>query len=363
MSLPITLLTVTSPHLVPEVFGGLSDAACDGLLVLVPGSTRSQRSAKRSPWTQTTPRLARWGDGCGCCTVRADLAVKLRKAIASDSPNHAVVVLNSSDALEPVLKTFTVADNHHRRLQDVAHVSRLWVMAEPSKVVTSVGPQPDGGLVERIELADAVVLMGMSSEPSMTPRAMQIVRALNPSATVRSNPQALFGKPAEDEVFQLRRARQRSQEQVTTDETACVRRSRFCAQRPFHPGRLQHALSNVPQGLWRLTGTFWSAARASDVAFVDAFGPQATVRHVGTWMAAIPQSERPAGAMEALFRDGAWDPVHGDRCQDLIVAGEPDAVDQMERALANCLLTAAELGAPETWPTLAQPMLWNSEVV
>ena len=40
---------------------------------------------------QTTQRFARYGQGCGCCTVRSDLIVKIKEIVVQDSADHILV--------------------------------------------------------------------------------------------------------------------------------------------------------------------------------------------------------------------------------------------------------------------------------
>ncbi len=292
--------------------------------------------------------------------MRADVASKLRRAIETDGVDHAVVVLNVNDDLEPLLKTFTVADSHNRRLQDVAHVSRLVVAAESAAIVHSVQAQPNPGLVERIELADEVVVHA-DADDDMTRQAIDIVSALNPSATVSTDGSASLKVPSPSHWFTLSDARSRAQEQVTADTEYAQQRRRFLVHRPMHPGRLLSFLRDLPPGLWRLTGAFWDASRPAEVGFIDSVGSRISVRHAGTWLAAVPDERHPPGAVMTLKQRGQWDTTYGDRCQDLILSGHLGAVTQAARALAECLLTDDELVTPDEWSTLAQPTLWDLE--
>ena len=150
-------------------------------------------------------------------------------------------------------------------------------------------------------------------------------------------------------------------ERVGTNPDLSYQTRRFLLHRPLHPGRFLGLLQLLPVGLWRLSGTFWVASRPADVGFVDVLGLRTSVRHVGAWLAAVPDACHSVSALLTLKQQGLWDSAYGDRCQDLVVAGRQHAVAETLQLLSASLLTDEELGEPAHWASLEQPSLWTLE--
>ncbi|MCP4916120.1 MAG: hypothetical protein GY913_04285 [Proteobacteria bacterium] len=290
----------------------------------------------------TRPKLVRWGEGCGCCTARKDVATALRRV--SDR-GAALLVLSPSDDLEPVVKTFTVADDRGRVLGAQAALRNL--------VVAIDGNPSFRRLHEQIELADVVLLIG-------APEHEELVQALNPEArrVVVDRVEDVDARLLDGDGFDLAAARRRASE--STLDAPGAKRSAFRAHRPFHPARLHGLLERDWPGVCRAQGVFWVASRTAHAAFLDVAGDDKATAYAGRWWAAVPPDQRPTGPAFEQHMQG-WHPAFGDRVQDLLLAGRPESVDRLEEAFARCLLTDEELETPKSWGSLPHPFPWPQE--
>ncbi|SCF04801.1 GTPase, G3E family [Micromonospora haikouensis] len=131
----------------------------------------------------------------------------------------------------------------------------------------------------------------------------------------------------------------------------------FRARRPFHPQRLHDVLEDVNAEIIRSRGHLWLASQPDTVVAWEFAGGGLAMGSLGHWLASLPEDRwehvddqrRIAAALD-------WDPYYGDRHQHLVFIGlDIDPVD-LHRALADCLLTDAELADGEdTWRTYPDP--------
>lgn len=133
--------------------------------------------------------------------------------------------------------------------------------------------------------------------------------------------------------------------------------------RPFHPARLHAAChSALGTGLYRTKGFLWMASRADRVLLWQQSGSQIGLEVRGFWKAAA--LETPEGGLwpeeVAKLRKGieGFDPVFGDRRNELTLIGEPAACAAFRDALEAALCTEAEVAAwsageafEDPWPT------------
>ncbi|TDC85539.1 cobalamin biosynthesis protein CobW [Micromonospora sp. KC606] len=131
----------------------------------------------------------------------------------------------------------------------------------------------------------------------------------------------------------------------------------FRARRPFHPQRLHDVLEEVNAEVIRSRGHLWLASQPDTVVAWEFAGGGLAMGSLGHWLVSLPEGRwehvcdqrRLAAALD-------WDPYYGDRHQHLVFIGlDLDAVE-LHRALADCLLTDAELAdGEEVWRTYHDP--------
>jgi len=143
----------------------------------------------------------------------------------------------------------------------------------------------------------------------------------------------------------------------------------YQARRPFHPKRLETALSLLPvvrgvvkgksedtsaattqafQCLLRSKGFCWVANSHAAALYWSHAGSSFEMSCLGRWWASLPRSEWPEEAMDAILSDFDVNASVGDRRQELVFIGEFGADDSntneklISRVLDGCLLTDEE---------------------
>jgi len=329
-------------------------------------SSKSRRKSRQPPkpsgWISTKPRLARWGEGCGCCTVRADVATRARRLVEDKVNPQLLLALQLGEDLEPLLKTFTVADSDGCALSDHAQVQRLVVVVSADNLQARQGVRE---LYERIELAETIILVRKAKEEE-DQGAADLIRALNPSASIQSVTESTL--PTLDltqaaQPFDLWTARQRASQvplAVTNTQTANgIQRHVFRTSRPFHPKRLHDLLQLKWTGVARVHGPFWVASRPEYAAMLQVNGDKKTTKMIGSWWAAVPIEDRPS-TRDFEQRTKNWHPEFGDRVQELSIVGSTSGVNFLRRHLEQALMVDDEL-SPEAWTSLDHPFPWPNQ--
>ena len=115
---------------------------------------------KRASARNKAERLVRMGQGCACCTVRGDLLTKVRKIVREGQAAHVLIQAPAHADLVTLAKTFTVADDQGKTLSSVASLQSVAVSIDTATFDSELRGKGGRGLVERIELADTIMLRG-----------------------------------------------------------------------------------------------------------------------------------------------------------------------------------------------------------
>lgn len=340
----------------------------EGLRVtsIVPGRGRKRsRSNKDGSVIPTTERLVRLGQGCSCCTVRGDLMTKVQRIAEENSADHIVIQAAPHSDLTTLAKTFTVADDSGAVLSRLARIESLVTVIDAASALDTLGSAPGRALIERIELANVIVVDGAEDlSADAFERIANAVEALNPYARLARSDEDGFALSSlrSDQPFDLAVAEERSKQLgARLDESSSsesIVRFAFQDRRPFHPGRLQTLLDEEWPGVLRSQGTFWVASRPDLAASMDVAAGSHNTAASGMWWATVPEGQRPEGAEFQQYIESIWHPEFGDRLQDLTFVGVDVDEAAMRKRLAECLLTAEELASPEQWPSMPHPFAW-----
>ncbi|KAG2423004.1 hypothetical protein HXX76_015602 [Chlamydomonas incerta] len=158
---------------------------------------------------------------------------------------------------------------------------------------------------------------------------------------------------------------------MTEAEKYGIRSFVYWARRPFHPQRLlEGALSRTWEGVLRTKGFFWLATR-HDVMGIWQSAGGAWQSEPGARWACLLQDEAAAASITSSSAAAAeqdtsgWDPVWGDRCQQLVWIGVAPMDEGALRAMLDgCLLTDEEMAlGPERWAAELEDPLppWDVE--
>ncbi|MCW8141323.1 MAG: zinc metallochaperone GTPase ZigA [Planctomycetota bacterium] len=319
-------------------------------------------------------RLVEMSNGCICCTLREDLLVEVAKLAAEGRFEYLLIESTGVSEPMPVAATFSLPDEQGRSLGDVARLDtcvtvvdaasfrRDWQKADVLEEVGLAVAEEDERtvtdlLVEQVEFADVIVL---NKCDLVTPRELgeleATLRALNPGARLV---RAVRGQVPLEQVlgtglFDLERAQaapgwQRALAGESTPETEEYGISSFVfrARRPFHPERFWRFVHGPDT--WRTVirskGFFWLASDDDLVWSWAHAGGACEYQRAGTWWVATPPEERPDDEGVRREIEAVWDPVTGDRRQELVFIGQRMDREDLVARLTACLLTDEELAA------------------
>ncbi|MGR4893134.1 GTP-binding protein [Sphingopyxis sp. LARHCG72] len=129
----------------------------------------------------------------------------------------------------------------------------------------------------------------------------------------------------------------------------------YRARAPFDPAKFHRFLTgDALDEIIRAKGHFWLATRTDYLGELAIAGRQKSVSRLGRWWAAVPKNRWPDDSSfeELVFRH--WNPVWGDRRQELVFIGIGMDAATIRAALDACLLDAEDFN-PELWTTLPDP--------
>ncbi|KAA9151338.1 cobalamin biosynthesis protein CobW [Amycolatopsis acidicola] len=329
----------------------------------------------------TTLELAH---GCVSCTLREDLLPLLRRLSRMPQVRRILVRLDESMEPEPVswaLHHVLVGD--HAVIEDVEIEAVLTTLNCATWLADATG---DDTLAERgrqaspedertvaqvalsqVEFADALVLTGAATDAWNAAKTLAVLDRVAPSAPRVDLSEVdglrLPGHARRGEVTDLHGPLLTGEPPLHTDCGISV--LLFTARRPFHPERLHEAIDVLLDGVVRTRGRAWVATQPDLALWIESAGGGLGVGHAGPWL------DSPAGpgwdevsAERRTLASLRWDPVFGDRAQEMVVVTDRATPEEVESALRGALLTDQELAAGQaTWAGYPDPFAeWHEEL-
>jgi len=317
--------------------------------------------------SHTTEQLVELTNGCICCTLRDDLHKEVARLAREKRFDYLLIEATGIAEPLPIAATFSFRDESGFAISDIARLDAVVTVVDAHSLATDFSSRDllrDRGqaateddertladlLVDQIEFADLIVINKISSvDDAERARVRRIVRALNAEAAVVETD---FGKVASERLldtglFREGRAAMHplwfkelhggGQHTPETEEYG-ISSFVFRARRPFHPGRLKAFLDRQWPGLLRAKGHLWLANRPDNVVHYSVAGAQARVNFKGLWWCAVPRERWPNVPQFHNYLRPRWDPVWGDRRQELVFIGSKLDEAAMRAALAECLV-------------------------
>ena len=109
----------------------------------------------------------------------------------------------------------------------------------------------------------------------------------------------------------------------------------------------------------RAKGHFWLATRPDWAGEFSLAGAIVQTRGMGFWWSAVPKERWPQDHATRGRMQAAWDPVFGDRRQEIVFIGAADTmrVSAIIGMLEECLVGDADAPVfePEAWGALPDP--------
>merc|ERR1719245_41802 len=140
----------------------------------------------------------------------------------------------------------------------------------------------------------------------------------------------------------------------------------FTSLKPMHPLRFKKALDRMAKhegpfkSVLRAKGFSWLPSRNDHQAVFSHAGQSCSLTPGPAWWASIDKNKWPEGLEEDI--EEVWQEPYGDRQQELVIIGQNMDIEEVEKALLNCILTDEEFADGEkVWCTYEDPYksLWD----
>ncbi|GGP27210.1 zinc metallochaperone GTPase ZigA [Silvimonas amylolytica] len=328
-------------------------------------------------------KLVEMSNGCICCTLREDLLVEINRLAREGRFDYLLIESTGIAEPLPVAETFTFRDEGGRSLMDVARLDTMVTVVDAFNFLAdyasedllavrgeTLGVEDDRTvvdlLIEQIEFCDVLVL---SKTDLITPAAQEQLRgmltALNPRARIVESEMGRVPLPAilNTGLFDFTAAanapgwlQELRGERMPETEQFGISSFVYRNPRPFHPQRFWQCIHLEWPGVIRSKGWFWLATRPDFVGSWSQAGGASRHGAAGLWYAATPREHWPEDVHDLAQIMENWDPVYGDRTQELVLIGMDMDQPRLTGMLNACLATDAELIALRRHPqSLADP--------
>src|SRR6056297_1682665 len=326
-------------------------------------------------------QIIEMSNGCICCRLRGDMLDEVGRL--ADERDFDYLVVESSGISEPI----PVAQTFARGFEDaefdptgvydldtmvtVLDAHSFWQGFESCQALTddAVEPQdnrvPEEALMDQIEFCDVLLLNKCDLVPDEELDEMEaVLQALQPRAKILRtkhggvDPTEILatGRFDFDEASQSagwKRELQHGHHHESAADEHGVTSFIFDADRPFHPERIARLFADLPDGVVRAKGFFWSAGREDVAMGLDKAGQSVRAGPKGTWIATLPEAEqqRYFAARPGIKED--WDDQWGDRGTELVFIGREFDRETLTDRLDDCVLSETEMD--EDWSSYPDP--------
>ncbi|MFT9018343.1 zinc metallochaperone GTPase ZigA [Acetobacter malorum] len=339
-----------------------------------------------SDLSRTDEKLVEMSNGCICCTLRDDLLTEVRRL--ADEGRFDYLLIESTGIAEPlpVAATFSFRDEDGQSLLDIARLDTMVTVVDAVNLLKdyastdflkdrgeTAGDADDRALVdllvEQIEFADVVILNKVSTAtPEQREAAKQIIRALNPDADLIETDMGIvpLDRVLNTHRFDHDKAEQHplwykelygAAEHVPETEEYGISSFVYRARRPFIPEKFKAFIDTSWPGVVRAKGHFWLATRPEWVGELGQAGALVRTQAMGLWWCVIPTQHWPEDDDWKAMLVGKWDPVYGDRRQEIVFIGTPEMDEPALRAALDACLTPQDTDRfqPELYANLPDP--------
>ena len=336
---------------------------------------------RESELSQSDEEIIEMSNGCICCRLRGDMLDEVGRL--ADQRDFDYLLVESSGISEPI----PVAQTFARGFEDaefdptgvyeldtmvsVVDAHSFWQGFDSGQALTDddIEPQgnrvPEEALMDQIEFCDVLLLNKCDLVPDEELDEMEaVLQALQPRAKILRtkhgavDPTEILatGRFDFDEASQSagwKRELQHGHHHESAADEHGVTSFIFDADRPFHPDRIARLFADLPDGVVRAKGFFWSAGREDVAMGLDKAGQSVRAGPKGTWIATLPEAEqeRYFAARPGIKED--WDDQWGDRGTELVFIGREFDQETLTDRLDDCVLSDAEMD--EDWDAYPDP--------
>ncbi|WP_334073753.1 GTP-binding protein [Paenibacillus sp. A14] len=337
--------------------------------------------------SRTEEKLVELSNGCICCTLRDDLLQEVQRLAAEGRFDYILIESTGISEPVPIAQTFTYADPETGIdltavakldcMVTVVDAYRFWHDFSSGETLLDRG-QAAGEedtrdvvdlLIDQIETCDVLILNKCDLVDEEELNELEgVLRKLQPTAKlIRAAHGAVDpGEILNTGLFDFEQASlsagwiKELEKEEHTPETEEYGISSFVYRRklPFHPERLFGFMAEWPTEVVRAKGLVWLATGQDLAASLSQAGPSIQFGPAGQWVASLPEEDR-----QAVFREEPevwrkWDPVWGDRLNEIVMIGMDMDRSHLEAELDRCLLTPEEMELE--WSEFHNPLPWIS---
>ncbi|WP_369206876.1 GTP-binding protein [Streptomyces sp. PU-14G] len=314
--------------------------------------------------SRTEERLVEMTNGCICCTLRDDLLEEVDRLAREGRFDYLLIESSGISEPMPVAATFSFARDDGATLDDLARLDTMVTVVDAANFLRELGAGDELAarglapfendertvsdlLIDQVEFADVIVLNKLDLVDEESAEQLRgVLTRLNPGArlldTVRGRVRAsdVLGTALFDvEKAQLAPGwvRELNGEHVPETEEYGISSTLFRSDRPFHPGRLWHLITERLE-----SGEFGTVLRSKGF-FTLAGRTDVT----GLWSQAGSVARfEPAGTMDAEATKQA---------QELVFIGTELEPKALHTALESCLLDGVWAGDEDPFPSWDVP--------
>jgi G3E family GTPase len=358
---------------VAVIVNDMSEVNIDAQLIRTGGAALSR----------TDEQLIELSNGCICCTLREDLLIEVARLAREERFDY--LLIESSGISEPlqVAETFTFEDESGQSLGDLAQLDTLVTMVDGRNFLDdylsqeelfdrdlAISEADDRSLaellIEQVEFANLLII---NKTDLISPQELQdledILRGFNPNAEIihasfgQVDPKRLLNTS----LFSFEEAAQSAGwlkelrgEHTPESEEYQISSFVYRARRPFHPERFWQAISSNWGNVLRSKGLFWLASRNDFIGVWSQAGRFGRSGPGGIWWATTPKEQWPSDPelRAEVLRD--WQPLWGDRRQEIVVIGQNLNKAKITALLDGCLLSDQEFSqGPAAWELYSDP--------
>jgi G3E family GTPase len=334
--------------------------------------------------SRTEERLVEMTNGCICCTLREDLLNEVTKLAEERRFDHLIIESTGISEPLPVATTFHFSDEQGKSLSAISRLDSMITVVDAANLLrdyASIDFLRDRGetagdgddralvdlLVDQIEFADTIVLNKVSTASvGDLDAARKIIKSLNPDAHLIETD---FGKVALAEIigtgrFDFERAESHPlwykelngfRDHVPETEEYGVRSFVYRAREPFDPSIFQAFINRPWPGVIRSKGLFWLATRPRHVGELSQAGALVRTGKRGIWWSAVPKAHWPGDPEWMAAMEPYFDPVWGDRRQEIVFIGCDPMDESRIRAELDACLVRAPAFLPDLWKHIKDP--------
>jgi len=339
--------------------------------------------------SRTEEKLVEMSNGCICCTLREDLLEEIKRIV--DQGMFDYILIESSGISEPVpvAQTFSYADQltgidltgtcQLDTMVTVVDANRFWhdfgsgesLLDRQQGVSNDDEREVSDLLLDQIEFCDVLIINKSDLVSSdQLEKLKRVLKKLQPEAKLvvtehgRIDPADILGtglfnlEKASNSAGWLKELQTGPENHIPETDEYGISSFVYKRREPFHTKRFYDWIHQMPEQIVRAKGIAWCATRNDVALLFSQAGPSANIEPISYWVASLPRRKQLEILQENPDVEREWDPLHGDRMNQLVFIGVDLDQDDIVKELDQCLLTEAE--HLEDWTELEDPFAWQA---